>query len=229
MGVTYQNQQYATPPINTTVKTTQTAGAEVQHVALDDAAGLPLVETRANTGVRALTVAIGPTDPISDIPVVMQFDHHQVHEGESHIWSVLVSSLSSGSSKDIRLVVPAGLDPTTETPHLEFEVLSTAEAEVYFYEASTYSGNGSQRTPVNRNRNSLTTPAMEIWEDPTVTGVGTTLWIGLSGSGVRAGGGDRGMAEWDLSVNQVYTLRVTSRAAANKVVIRLNWYEDLGV
>lgn len=229
-NVQYQGYRPSAPQPETLIKTSgDNVTGNIQHVALDDSAGLPLVETRANTGVRALTVAIGPTDPISDVPVVMDFAHHQVHEGETHTWGVLVSSLASGANKDIRLVVPDGLTPTTRTPHLEFEVVSTAEAEIYFYEGTTYTGNGSQRTSLNRNRNSLTTPAMTIWEDPTVNAVGTQLWVGLSGSGRRAGGGDRGLAEWDLAVNQSYNLRVTSRAASNKIVIRLSWYEDLGV
>lgn len=41
--------------------------------------------------------------------------------------------------------------------------------------------------------------------------------------------GERGLAEFDLAANQVYNLRVTSRAAGNKVVIRMNWYEDKGI
>ena len=228
-NVKYQSYQPSAPPNDTTIRTTNDGAGEVQHVALSDAAGMPLVVTGPNTGERGLRVYGGPTDPISDIPVVMEFSHHQVHEGEAHIWSVLVSSLASGSNKDIRMVVPAGLTPTTRTPHLEFEVISTGEAEVYFYEASTYTANGNQVTTKNRNRNSATVPTMTIFENPTVNAVGTLLWIGLTGSGTKAGGGDRGLGEFDLAANQVYTLRVTSRAAGNKVVIRLNFYQDLGV
>jgi len=228
-NVKYQSYQPSAPPNDTTIRTTNDGAGEVQHIALSDAAGMPLVVTGQNTGERGLRVYIGPTDPISDIPVFMQFDHHQVHEGETHIWSVLVASLASGSNKDIRLVVPAGLTPTTQTPHLEYEIITTGEAEVYFYEATTYTAPGTLVTSINRNRNSIITPAMTIYEDPTVNAVGTLLWLGLTGSGVKAGGGDRGLAEFDLAANQVYTLRVTSRAASNKVVIRLNWYEDLQV
>ncbi len=52
---------------------------------------------------------------------------------------------------------------------------------------------------------------------------------GTTGEGVKAGGGDRGLSEFDFAANQVYNLRVTSRAASNKVLIRLNFYQDLGV
>jgi len=228
-NVKYQSYQPSAPPNDTTIRTTNDGAGEVQHIALSDAAGMPLVVTGANTGERGLRVYGGPTDPISDIPVVMEFSHHQVHEGEAHVWSVLVASLASGASKDIRMVVPAGLTPTTRTPHMELEVITTAEAEVYLYEGTTYTAPGTQVTSINRNRNSLTAPTMTIWEDPTVNAVGTTLWIGLTGAGVKAGGGDRGLAEFDYAVNQVYNLRVTSRAASNKVLIRLNFYLDLGV
>ena len=92
----------------------------------------------ANTGERGFRTFGGPTDPISDIPVSIDYDHHQVHEGESHIYSYLISSLNSGVSQDFRLNVPAGLTPTTRTPHVIFEVISTAETERYLYEGMTY-------------------------------------------------------------------------------------------
>lgn len=51
----------------------------------DTQSGLtPWVEPRSQTPTgNALNVQIGPGDPISNIPVVMDFEHHQVHEGET--------------------------------------------------------------------------------------------------------------------------------------------------
>lgn len=43
------------------------------------------VEARKQTPTgNALNVQIGPGDVISNIPVVMDFGQHQIHEGESH-------------------------------------------------------------------------------------------------------------------------------------------------
>jgi len=55
-------------------------GIRTQEVLLHDEDGNPIpVVTGFNTGEKGLRVFIGPTDPISDIPVVMEFGQHQVH------------------------------------------------------------------------------------------------------------------------------------------------------
>jgi hypothetical protein len=185
----------------------------------------------ANTGVKGLRVYGGPTDPISDIPVVIQYDHHQVHEGESHEYCYLAASVGLNANLDYRLNVPDGLTPTIRTPHLIMEVVTTAEAEVYLFEDMTFTvGNGGTlQTSYNRNRNSATTPGMTIYLTPTPATTGTNIWIGLTGSGKSVGSGDRANLEWDLKPNANYLFRVTSRAAGNKILVRLLWYEDLGV
>lgn len=196
-----------------------------------DASGNSIVVAGAATGVKGVRVYGGPTDPISDVPVYVDFSHHQVHEGESHEYCYLIGSLASGVSQDFRINVPAGLTPTTRTPHFLMEVISTLEAEIYLYEAMTYTvGNGGTlQTSYNRNRNSATTPATTIYLTPTPATTGTQIWIGLTGSGVRAGSGDRALTEWDLAANKDYLFRITSRAAGNKILVRFLWYEDLGV
>jgi len=197
-----------------------------------DSATVATVEARKQTPTgNALNVQIGPGDPISNVPVVIEYEHHQVHEGEQHGYSNLTSSLASGSSKDFRVNVPAALDTIYEAPHMIFEVITTLEAEAYIYEDMTYTvGNGgTARTPHNRNRLAyLTTPATTIYEDPTPATTGTNLWIGLTGSSNKAGSGARSLTEWVLKPGD-YLFRVTSRAAGCKVLVRLEWYEDLGV
>lgn len=190
------------------------------------------VEARRQTPTgNALNVQIGPGDPISNVPVVIDYDHHQVHEGEQHGYSNLTASLASGSSKDFRINVPAALDTVYEAPHMVCEVITTLEAESYLYEGMTYAGGngGTERTTYNRNR--LGTPAVaatKIFEDPTPSGTGTNLWIGLTGSANRAGASGRSLTEWILKPGD-YLFRVTSRAAGCKVLVRFEWYEDLGV
>ena len=190
------------------------------------------VEARKNTPTgNALNVQIGPGDPISNVPVVIEYDHHQVHEGEQHGYSNLTNSLASGSSKDFRINVPATLDTVYEAPHMIFEVITTLEAEAYIYEGMTYAvGNGGTvRTSHNRNRlGTPVTAATKIYEDTTPDTLGTNLWIGLTGSANRAGAQGRSLTEWILKPGD-YLFRVTSRAAGCKVLIRFEWYEDLGV
>jgi hypothetical protein len=239
MGVTYQNQQYATPPINTTVKTTQTAGAEVQHIAIDDAAGLPLVETRYNTGVRALTVAIGPTDPISDIPVTIPYDHHQIHEGEMWHWDVYILNLASAANYDIVFTVPvitrpAGEPVVVRAPHFRYDIKVNDLANFFLYEGPTVTAaTGTARTPINYERNGTYTPQMAILDAPTVTAPGTQIDAGyfLTSSTTQSKASAEGgtVHEFVLKDNTKYLFRLTSGANGLDAHIDFVWYEDLGV
>lgn len=125
-----------------------------------------------------LHVAIGPYDPISRIPVMLDYAHHQLHEGP------------------------------------------------------TWTANGTLQTSYNRNRNSAIAPGMTIYASGgtalTVNTLGTlltTAWVLSSKAGTDVA---RDLMEWDLKTSTEYLLRVTTSSNTN-VLIRLNWYEDLGV
>jgi hypothetical protein len=182
----------------------------------------------ANTNALGLRVYNSATDPISDISVGIDIAHHQIHEGETHQYTYSPTALANGDSLDHRLVV-GDLAPTTRTPHFVAEVDATAETWVYLYETPTTSGNGTQQTVRNRNRNSSTTPNMTVWLAPTVSNAGTLLGAWIIGAGNKTGGGSRESLEWDLKANTVYLVRVTAKATGNTVCQRYMWYEDLGV
>jgi hypothetical protein len=193
------------------------------------------IEERKNTPTgNALNVQIGPGDVISNIPVTIDFDHHQIHEGEVFRWSVYVSSLAQSAVKDIRLVVPninvGAENPVKLCPHLRFEVVSLDQAYIAFYESSTFTGNGTSRTPIALERNGTYTPKLQIYEDPSVNAIGNLIWQGLAlGSKNSVGGIDTSMNEFVLKNNTSYFFRVTNGANASKILIRFIWYEDLGV
>lgn len=185
---------------------------------------------------NALQVQIGPGDIISNLPVVMNYDHHQTHEGETFRYGNYTASLGNNASKDFRLVVPniAGITDTPSAvrkcPHLRFEIVSSLGGVGYLYEAPTTTGNGTQRTPISTERNGTYTPNLQIWEDPTVTGVGTQLIVLLNTTSKQTTGGiDSSSFETVLKNNTVYLIRFTSSAASNQVLVRMIWYEDLGV
>ena len=192
------------------------------------------VSARAQTPTgNALQVQIGPGDIISNIPVTIDYDHHQLHEGETFRWSVYVTSLGSGSSKDIRIVVPnitIVKGAVQQCPHFRFEVIGSAQADVFLYEAPTFSANGTQRTPIAMERNGTYTPALQIWEDPTVTAVGTQLYRGLILANKNAAGNtETSVIEFVLKNNTSYLYRCTSQSNGNIILMRLVFYEDLGV
>lgn len=182
------------------------------------------IEDRKQTPTgKALNVQIGPGDVISNIPVFMDFDHHQLHEGETFRWSVYVSSLASGVSKDIRLVVPnitipSGVNPVGLCPHFRFEVVADSNGQLFMYETPTFTGNGTY------------TSKLQIWEDPTVSVVGSLIWQGVNFAAKQSAGHiDTAESEFVLKNNTSYLLRYTSGTAGLKLLLRMVWYEDLGV
>lgn len=195
------------------------------------------VEARVQTPTgNALNVQIGPGDVISNIPVIMDYDHHQLHEGESFRWSTYTATFNKNTNKDIRLVVPnitipVGVNPVSLCPHYRFECIYGDQGELKLYESTTFTGNGTQRTPIALERNGTYTPKLQIWEDPTVNAVGNLIWQGLMlGTKNNAGGLDTAANEFVLKNNTSYLLRFTSGTVDNvKLLIRMEWYEDLGV
>lgn len=225
-------------PPGASTASNQTDGSQKTRIvdALGNTASMldPSTPTAA-WGTKGVRVLIGQTDVISNIPVVLEYDHHQLHEGEMFRWSTYVSSLASGNNKDVQLVVPsivipAGISAVERTPHFRFNVVATDLAQAFFYELPTISVAGTPRTPIAMERNGTYSPGLQIKEDPTVTSVGTLLWQGLL-AGSKQSAGDIASAdnEFVLKNNTAYLFRVTSGAAGNKVLVRFVWYEDLGV
>lgn len=193
------------------------------------------VAARAQTPTgNALQVQIGPGDVISTIPVVIEYEHHQVHEGETYSYCNLqTSGLNSGSSYDVRVKAP-NLPATTQTPHVVFEIISDNTAEVYLYEGTTWTSGGTAETNLyNRNRNSANTASTAIYISGgtalTVNAIGTLIYIWYLTTARNGSATDRATNEIDLKANTEYLFRITSRAAGLKFLIRLTWYEDLGV
>lgn len=186
-------------------------------------------------GEKGVRVLIGATDVISNLPVFVDYDHHQVHEGETFRYGNYSSALANNATKDIRFVVPsitvpAGIATASRMPHFRWEVISSAGGVAILYEGTTFSGNGNQRTPIALERNGSYTSQLTVWEDPSVNVLGTPIWTGLLLAGnPKAGGIDKPENEFVLKNNTSYHMRFTSAGASNQVLLRYVWYEDLGV
>lgn len=218
----------ATYPLSVTGPLTKTQ-LDVSTVAVKvtDGSNLASVVTGPFTGVKGLRVYGGPTDPVSDVPVFIEFDHHQVHEGETYVASHLNSSVASGSSVDYYLSVPVVSTPIW-CPHMVIEVITTAETELFLYASPTFTSTGTVLSSYNKNRNSSATADLVIGATATINATGNTIWIGLTGSG-RSAGNDRHLAEFILKSNTLYGFRAISRASGDKILVRFVWYEDEGV
>lgn len=185
------------------------------------------------TQTKALRVQIGPGDVISYIPVTIDYPHHQVHEGESFIYSDLqTGGLNASANYDVRFSVGA-LTATTRTPHIVIEFIADAFAEVYLYEGTTWTSGGTAAAGINRNRNiadDTGTLYVAGGTALTVNVLGTPIWIGMTtGAKNAAGGADRGTYEIVTKPSTEYHIRVTSRTAGLKFLLRIEYYKDLGV
>lgn len=184
---------------------------------------------------NVVQVQVGPGDIISNIPVIVPYDHHQIHEGEFYSSYKYTASLASGANSDTRVVVPSintmGLNPVVMCPHFRFDVVASDIAEIFIYEGATFSNTGSTQAIVNHERNNPNISKMSVWTGVTTATTGSVLlWRGiLFGSRTAAGDSDNAINEFVLKSGTEYLFRVTSGAAGNKVLERLNWYEDLGV
>ena len=186
------------------------------------------IVTGSFTGQAGLRVYGGPTDPISDIPVYIDLEQHQIHEGETYQYTQFTGSVTANNTLDFLMIVPTTA-VTIRCPHLVVEFVTDAQVSVFLYEAPTTTANGTALTVYNRNRNSANTPLATVYSGPTVTAVGTLLDVELAGSGQKVGGESRGGLEWILKSNTKYLIRRVIGTNSATVVFKIKWYEDLGV
>lgn len=192
-------------------------------VVIGDAA----IVTGPYTGVKGLRVYGGPTDPISDVPVYMDFSHHQRHEGETYRVQYVDASLDTGTVK-FAFVVPT-YGTIIRAPHMLIHCdVYNGAAKVDLYEGATYTG-GSAMTTYNVNRNSANVAGGSAYYGVTSTS-GTLLPFSFySGTGTRSAGSTRGSDEIELKVQTTYRIDMTGQAAGTDAILILEWYEDMGI
>lgn len=210
----------------TSMITALTDGTQKSQVVGPDGSALE-VYTRTQTPTpKVIGVQIGPGDIISNIPVVMQYDHHQIHEGESTRFQDVQVSLSTSTVK-YGLTVPT-YAVTIRAPHLIITCdVYNGTVLVQMYESATFT-NGSAVTGYNRNRNSNTTPGLTIATGVTSTN-GTLIDSFYVGSGSRSAASNRASVEWVLKSNTIYRVDVIGQVAGTAAIIGFDSYEDLGV
>lgn len=234
MSVTYRtNDQHAgAVPVDTVIKTTSTTDGQVQHINVDTFSSSDLdsvieVRTQTPTKANAINVQIGPGDVISNIPVVMEFDHHQRHEGETYRVQYVDTGLDTNIVK-FAFVVPA-YSPTINAPHVYITMfIYNGSARLDIYEGATYTG-GTPVVAYNVNRNSTNTPAVTGASGVTSTN-GTLLPFSFfAGAGSRAGDSSRSSGEFIAKISTTYRVDLTGLSAGTDAIIHFEWYEDLGV
>lgn len=147
-------------------------------------------------------------DSIGYSAVTVDIDHFLIHIGSAWIHSDTVS-VENGANKDFYIKNGA----TKEIHIKEFTFTSSqGNATVIMYKTPTTTGNGTQQTWINKHLGlQALTPYSTIYQDPTVTAVGTQLEHfqivgGKQTGGSVLGGGD----EWVIPVNTNILMRYTN-------------------
>lgn len=172
-------------------------------------------------------------DTISRSLMALDWEHHEIHEGNHFIASHFATGKNAGQTINIYVKTPN----TTKWCHFLAEWASDGAAYFRVYEAPTVTANTGTngQTPYNNNRNSATVsdvidnaavPASgKYGYDVTVTGTGTTLYTEFSGIGKTESGKSRATSEIILKQNTVYVFEVTSNAANEVLSLNMAWYE----
>ena len=187
--------------------------------------------------------------------IVMDFDHHKIHEGDSFMAHNAQQVTDIGK----RSAVTFKTADTTKWGHMIVTVQSTDEAVALLLEDlvidSGTAGEPTALTALNRNRNSATTSGfisqhatpvtgdVSVWTEAFLLNAGagvTDDWgvttetelariaLGASLNPARSFGGiSRGTREIMLKQNTVYMILMTSGTANDNIMqITLDWYEN---
>lgn len=161
---------------------------------------------------------LGHFDESSCCNCFLPHDQHEIHEGERFFCQDYDSSVNIASPKYWHLITP----DSAVRLHLCYVVRAAGPGTLEFFEAPTTSGNGTQLTISNSNRNSAATCDMLMYFDPTVTLDGTRLDVNVIGTdGTGAIGGEGGISERSnkriLKQNTKYLIKFTPISDGTRV------------
>lgn len=162
--------------------------------------------------------------------LVIDPEHHQVHEGEMFTSSG-VMSLSNGATAPLVLVSPAA----TTNPykgalahyHIKLGVSAQSRCNIAVYEAVTYDSVSTPATIVNRNRNyGVTENGLAIYTAAANFAAGTTL---VQTYDVQAGRNIGATARADVEIilkpSTKYAFVITNlETSTNRLTWELDWY-----
>ncbi len=172
---------------------------------------------------------------------VLTYDHHELHDGNMFSCHYVQEVSDTNDRTIIALKTPN----TTKEVHIIAHVAATAAADFLFYEAPTIAAAvGTNLTIYNRNRNSSNTSTVLSTKDATVNKAtyfsetdmgqvsgGTELYhehIGAGKTGKAVSGSSRGVNEWVLLKNTIYSFELKSEDVNDNVHhVELVWYEHV--
>lgn len=166
-------------------------------------------------------------DHESDSNIWIDFQHHEIHEGDSYLAAY---SALKNSAETIELFFRTA--NSTKIVHAEIDAIAALGATVEIWEGTSKTDATANRiTGFNKSRNSTKTSTLTISHTPGGAQAGAATFGPIYFGGANAGGvGSTGgaastRAEIMLKVDTAYLVRVTSRANSNALTVYLDYYE----
>lgn len=155
-----------------------------------------------------------PTDEESRVPVVIDFVHHQGHNGlifQGSYATVSETDGEIGDNDNLDFLISVG----DQDVHVIWRLACGGTSQQFLYENPTVSDNGTEIELNCMNRDRINIKPATMFHTPTITDVGDLLSQALvpGGEGGNAEGNiSRQQTEWILAPNSLYLVRVTNRA-----------------
>ena len=150
--------------------------------------------------------------------------HLKGHQGKGFYAYYYNSALTNGSSAEIVLANPAA-----SYPHVVIYILTEGNSEIFTFEGTTTSADGTSIASINRNRNSANTADLVVTHTPTITADGTEIYHDYIIGGIKnkaTGGTDGFSDEIIMKPSTKYLIRVTNDSGADEIVsVSIHWYE----
>ena len=175
------------------------------------------------TGIKGHGGAVANVDERSGYLITISEIHALIHDGKFFSASYVDETVSNNASLNILI------DCNGASPHTRIMCQVGGDCHFRLFENPTVSANGTEITPVNRNRYSPNTATTDLYKDPTVTGDGTLIseLISPGGTILVSTGGDSSMfEEFILHKDRTYLARITNISGISQPIsMELEFYE----
>lgn len=159
-------------------------------------------------------------DEATEATVMIDYPHHEIHEGNSYFINGNDDDLDSGENITITIITPN----TLRWMHATFNAEGTDAIHLFLYEGAAVNSTGSAVMVVDRDRNSSTTTGATIRTGDTFSSLGTLLYQWHTRDKHVAGQyGSR--EEIILKQNTTYLYVIESEVNDNGVSAIISWYE----
>ena len=154
----------------------------------------------------------------------IETEHSEIHEGETYICSHFYSLVADDANADLRITLGSNKEL-----HITISVAVAGNGEIFLYEGTTYTVDGTLIPIYNRDRTSSKTSDATCRYTPTVNVLGTELFHGYAPGGEKKeaiGSVRRTAQEWIFKKSEDYLIRFTNRSGgAIDVSIEVEYYE----